>query len=104
MKQRNSEVEILEALKGKGYDHNLIISDGQLFVDEVKGQGFEPRECTVDEEYRFEGMTNPSDMSIIYAVSTPKSKKGTVVVGYGPHTSPDAAEFFRKVNYAVDQG
>ena len=73
----------------------MIISNGKLFVDKIEGQGFKPRDCRVELEYRFEGMTNPSDMSIIYGVKAPDGAKGAVVVSYGPHALSEAAEFFR---------
>jgi len=99
MNLRNSEISILNSLKKKGYVHNMIISGERLYVDEVKGEGFSARECVVDEEYRFEGLTNPSDMSIVYAISTKDKQLGTVVVGYGASASSEAADFFRSVAY-----
>lgn len=100
MKQRSSEIQILEALKEKGYDANMIVSGDRLFIGTVQGNGIAPEDCTVEEEHRFEGMSNPSDMAIVYAVRTNKGKKGAVVVNYGPNVDTEAAEFFRKTSYA----
>ncbi len=103
MNLRNSEISILNSLEKRGYVHNMIISGDRLYVDEVKGKGYAARECVVELEYRFEGLTNPSDMSIVYAISTRDDHLGTAVVGYGASASTDAADFFRSITYA-DQG
>ena len=103
MQQRNSEIEVLESLQKKGYVNNLIISSGSLFVNTVEGDGLSPEDCVVEEEHRFEGLSNPSDMSIIYAVRTDDGRKGTVVVNYGPNADTEAAEFFRQASYATSK-
>ena len=93
----------MESLKIRGYSENLIISSGNLYVNTVEGNGIPPKDCKVEEEHRFEGMSNPSDMSIIYAVSTKSGKKGTVVVNYGPDADTEAAEFFRQTPYTASK-
>ncbi len=43
-----------------------------------------PEEFEIDEIYRFDGMTNPSDESIVYAISATKHDiKGLVINSYG---------------------
>lgn len=43
-----------------------------------------PEEFIIDEVYRFEGMTDPGDESIVFAISSPVHNiKGTVINSYG---------------------
>jgi hypothetical protein len=44
---------------------------------------FEPEEFHVDEVHRFEGMTNPDDSSVLYAISSTSGIKGLLVDAYG---------------------
>jgi hypothetical protein len=47
-----------------------------------------PNEFSVNKTYRFEGMTDPGDEAIIYAISSDKHNvKGTLVNGYGTSSS-----------------
>jgi hypothetical protein len=72
----------MNELKEEGY-----VNDFNLNVDRItntKGDNsYLPDECHVDKIFRFEGMTNPADNSILYAISTSDGKKGLLVDGYG---------------------
>lgn len=92
-----SEVEILAELRDQGYTENMIFQDDKLYINDIGGKGYTTGECTIEKEYRFEGMSNPSDMSIIYALKTSDGKRGTIVVGYGPNGDLDMANFFKDI-------
>ena len=42
-------------------------------------------------------MTNPDDMSIVYAVTTDDGKKGTVVDAYGTYEDPMTSDMVQKM-------
>jgi hypothetical protein len=42
-----------------------------------------PEDFTVEEFYRFEGMSNPDDNSVLFAISSDDGIKGTLVDAYG---------------------
>jgi len=75
--------QAMNVLRDEGYveDFNLKQNclecrngEYKIFHDEFK----------VDEYYRFEGMSDPGDSSILYAISSDKYKlKGQLVNGYG---------------------
>ncbi len=47
-----------------------------------------PDEFTIDEVYRFEGMTDPADESIVFAISSAKFNiKGLVINSFGANFS-----------------
>lgn len=86
MKARNNQydtlVQALNELYQRGYIHNFRIDETGQMIENPKSR-YSPSEVRLLEYHRFEGMTNPSDMSIVYAVETKNGIKGTVVDSYG---------------------
>ena len=58
---------------------------------------YQPDEVTVDNYYRFEGISDPDDMSILYVISTNDGVKGTLVDAYGTYASQEVNEFMLAV-------
>ncbi|WP_268223382.1 phosphoribosylpyrophosphate synthetase [Sinomicrobium oceani] len=55
-------------------------------------------EFEVDEYFRFEGMSDPGDSSILYAISSDKYKlKGQLVNGYGIYSESITDEMLEKI-------
>jgi len=72
----------IKELQSKGYTVNFSVKDDTIInLDENKP--IDVKALNVDHVFRFEGMSNPSDLSILYAVGTKDGKKGTLVDGYG---------------------
>jgi len=75
--------ETLNALIKLGYTHDFNIQEECLVCHEFNVT-LSPDDFQIDKVYRFEGMSNPDDQSILYALSSSKFKiKGTLVNGYG---------------------
>jgi hypothetical protein len=47
--------------------------------------------------YRFEGITDPDDMSILYAIEAADGAKGTLMDAYGMYSDDDTGAFMKKV-------
>lgn len=80
--------EILNKLKNEGYTVDFNLRDNCLVC---QGNSLEiaPNEFVVDRHFRFEGMTDPGDEAIVYAISSVKHDiKGTLVNGYGIYSDP----------------
>ncbi|TVR88922.1 MAG: phosphoribosylpyrophosphate synthetase [Saprospirales bacterium] len=81
-------VEALQDFKDKGYKIDWEIDQG-LLKSKDKNLKLDPKDCKVAKAYRFEGDTNPSDMSIVYAIESKNGKhKGTLVTAYGVYSEP----------------
>jgi hypothetical protein len=52
--------------------------------------------CIV-EYFRFEGESNPSDMSILFSVECDDGNRGTIVSSYGIYADTNLEEFMSKV-------
>jgi hypothetical protein len=100
MKLNNNKYDTLydatENLKKRGYTCNFNVNENGLLTDH-KGAEFKPSEVMLDEFHRFEGISNPADSTIIYAVSTKSGMKGTVVDSFGADGSEVTSGFMNKV-------
>ncbi len=86
----------VDDLTEKGYKLDFNLCPDKI---ECKSEKLEygPQEFEVDEFHRFEGMTNPDDMSILYAITTNDGKKGTLVDAYGAQNEPRHEEMIKKM-------
>lgn len=75
--------EVLNKLKKDGYTVDFNLNDNCL-VCHGNSLQINPDEFVVDKHYRFEGISDPGDEAIVYAISSAKHQvKGTLVNGYG---------------------
>lgn len=75
--------EITNLLKERGYNIDFNLRENCI---ECSGNLLQllPGEFVVDKHYRFEGISDPGDEAIVYAISSPKyNLKGVLVNGYG---------------------
>jgi len=77
--------EAMIALKRSGYNVDFNIQTDRIESSDAKYK-FKPEEFHVDEVHRFEGMTNPDDSAVLYAISSSKGVKGLLVDAYGAYS------------------
>jgi len=90
------EKDYIKIYQEKGYVSSFHIKELKLINNETKNE-YNPEDVKIVAEHRYEGMSNPSDMSILYVIETNKNEKGTVLVGYGPSADIEIAEFFKNI-------
>ena len=95
MDNHKNEKDYLDRYESEGYTSSYRVEEGKLIEVNSKS-AYSPEEITIVAEHRFEGMTNPSDLSILYVIET-KDNKGTVLEAYGPEANIETAEFFKEV-------
>lgn len=91
-----NEKDYINVYQNKGFVSNFYFKDRKLINSETKKE-YVPEDIFIVAEHRYEGMSNPSDMSILYVIKTNQGELGTFLMAYGPEASYDDAEFFRKV-------
>ena len=89
-------VHAVEGLKQRGFNDGFKFEEGKLLNLETN-KTYQADEVLIVEYHRFEGMSNPGDMSIIYALETEEGRKGIYVSAYGPYADMKMVEFFNKV-------
>jgi len=95
----NNEYETLayatESLLKRGYSINFKVNEKGKLTDS-KDLEFEPSDVILMEIHRFEGMSNPADSSILYAVKTRTGEKGIVIDSHGADGSEITSDFMNK--------
>jgi len=90
MDSMNTIAQKIEELKDKGFTENFFFEDGKL---QTEDDSFNKEDIKEVKEYRFEGKSNPDDLSILYQITTSKGKKGTIADGFGPNANQELTEF-----------
>jgi len=83
-----SMVKCMNALEAKGFTDQFKV-EGEELINLTTEKNYKPHEVEAVNFYRFEGITDPEDMAILYAIVTVDGSKGTLADGYG--MSADAA-------------
>lgn len=76
---------VMDRLGEKGYKEQFRLTNEGLKVIS-SGKVLSPEELKILHRYRFDGMTNPDDESILYALQTQNGLKGTLVVSGNVHS------------------
>lgn len=89
--------EAVNDLSKRGYTMEFLLKNDCLYCQTTQTE-LSPDEFSIDEVYRFEGITDPADETIVYAVSsTDGSLKGTLVDAYGTYADTASEELVSKL-------
>lgn len=95
--EERSLVNVLNRLRKDGYKYDFKVSgEGKLCTMEDKEQ-FTPDQVRIVDFYRFEGESDPDDMSILYAIETSNGLRGTISNSYGPYADTGVDNFLKQV-------
>ncbi|WP_276132014.1 hypothetical protein [Polluticoccus soli] len=85
---------------------NKVVKDGYIDSFKVTSRGlyscstdkyFAPGQVKIVNFYRFEGESDPADMSILYVIESASGEKGTLVDAYGPYADENVSKFMREI-------
>lgn len=86
---------------------NRLVSDGYTDSYKVTDKGLEslqsnktytPVDVSVVNFFRFEGVSDPDDMAILYAIETSDGNKGTLTDAYGTYSDANVNQFMLEVD------
>ena len=87
----------MNALRKEGYTHDLRFAEKHLKCDDPD-LTLTAADIDVDSYYRFEGMSDPGDSSILYAISIKRHNlKGLLVHTYGVYAEHVDRDLVRKL-------
>lgn len=88
--------QAINGLKERGYtlDFNL-----KATCVECEGQNFNPKDFEISEVYRFEGISDPGDEAVVFAIESKNGLKGVLVNAFGIYSEPLSDEMVKKLNY-----
>lgn len=93
--------EAVEGLRKRGYTANFEFL-GKTFKAVNNGKAFKPDELTIVEHHRFEGASDPDDMSVLYVIEASDGTRGTIADAFGPQANPDLGAFLKQVKTHED--
>ena len=88
--------EIMNLAASRGYVAAFKVAPEGLFVADTD-RYFSPAQTHIENFYRFEGASNPEDMSILYLIETDDGTKGTLVDAYGTYSDGRISDFIKAV-------
>lgn len=94
--------ECASCLRLHGFENDFMVLENGKFMKEMHNGDklYRPEEVRIVSYYRFEGESDPADMSILYAMETNDGVKGTLSDAYGTYSSRRVTDFIAKV-YAI---
>jgi hypothetical protein len=97
MRSYSTLVEALNDLKKRGYTTDFNLQSNCLYCGATQ-TSLDPKEFEITEVYRFEGMNDPSDSSILYAIESHHGMKGVLVNAYGLYADDMNSEMVAKLS------
>ena len=88
--------DAIEELIRRGFTEQFEVVDGALRALE-SGKTFRAEELRIREYHRFEGVSDPDDMSIVYAIESHTGTRGTLVDAFGVYSNPVVSAFLTDV-------
>ena len=83
--------DAIRRLQSEGYTGNWFANaDHDLQCDE-SGEVLDPVDVQIDHILRFEGQSDPGDMTILFALRTPSGTKGLYSTAFGAEMPADDA-------------
>ncbi len=89
-------------LSKEGYSEQFQVKEGKLCTSDDK-VSFASNEVTIIKHYRFEGESDPADMSILYAIETKDGRKGMLVDAFGTYADKGTSDFMKAVEEEENQ-
>jgi hypothetical protein len=92
--------DAITTLRGLGFTDDFTAHDGVLRCEGCT-RDYSPSDATVDHVMRFEGMTDPGDESILFALTLPCGHRGIYSVAYGTYTPTADVSVLRALRLVV---
>ncbi|HWP76378.1 MAG TPA: hypothetical protein VNU03_17800 [Methylomirabilota bacterium] len=88
---------VVDELTRRGFSEDFRVVDGRLQVVGTR-ERLRPEDCAIVEYHRFEGISDPDDMAIVYGIETVSGTRGTVVDAFGVYSDPALSAALRDVS------
>jgi hypothetical protein len=90
------EVAAIDALQRRGFSASFAAEDGRLRILGSRRR-LRPGQVSIRDVYRFEGTSDPDDMSVVYALEARDGTRGVLVDAYGSYADPDVGAVLDRV-------
>lgn len=96
MQQYTTLVEALNDLRTRGYTYDFNLHETCITCPQANVT-LQPDEFTIVEVHRFEGMSNPDDNTVLYAIESHDGIRGVLVNAYGVYADPLSSEMVARL-------
>ena len=86
----------VDDLTHRGFTEDFRVVDGKLRAIGT-GEMVSSEDLVIREFHRFEGISDPDDMAIVYGVEARNGLRGTVVDAFGVYSDPALSAFLEHV-------
>jgi hypothetical protein len=86
----------IDELARRGFTEHFVLANDRLCAA-YSGRVFLPENVIVSEYHRFEGVSDPDDLAILYAIQTHTGLRGTLADAFGVYADPAVSAFMRSV-------
>ena len=96
--------DAIRRLQADGYTGNWFANGDHTLECNESGEVLDPAEVIIDHILRFEGQSDPGDMSILFALRTPSGSKGIYSAPFGSDTPPEDADVIARMRHQAADG
>ena len=96
VKNEETLKRVVDELSRRGYTEHFKAVEGGLQALGT-GQRFEPKDLVIRGYYRFEGISDPDDMAIAYAVESRSGVRGVLIDAFGVYSDPRTSEVLKRI-------
>ena len=89
-------MEAVDAIIERGYIHDFQCEREVLYCPRI-GSRYRPDELLITEVYRFEGISDPDDNSVVYAIVSTDGIKGLLIDAYGAYADESKNDFLKNI-------
>ena len=86
----------VDDLTRRGFTEDFRVVDGKLRATGT-GETVTSEDLVIREYHRFEGISDPDDMAIVYGIEARNGLRGTVVDAFGVYSDPALSAFLERV-------
>jgi hypothetical protein len=86
----------VDGLARRGFTEGFRVVDGRLRVLGT-GKALRTEDLVIREYHRFEGISDPDDMAIVYGVESKDGVRGTLVDAFGVYADPTLSALLEDV-------
>ena len=92
--------DVIANLAARGFTDQFRISGDRLRSIQ-SGKLYTPGDLRLVDFHRFEGVSDPDDMAIVYALETRGGVRGTLTDAFGVYAEPGVGAFMEQVKRAA---
>ena len=89
--------EAIDMWKKEGFDYDFNLKEDRLECKKL-GKDYQAKDFNIVKVARFEGMSNPDDNSVLYAIEADDGTKGTLTDAYSTYSQAISPEMAKKLS------